>query len=64
MGSTLGSLSYHETVALEVVMIGSSASANGYEIFRLSKGPLFFSLVVYAILSIAGSRLDFTEAHL
>ena len=45
-------------------MIGSSASANGYEIFRLSKGPLFFSLVVYAILSIAGSRLDFTEAHL
>ena len=45
-------------------MIGSSASANGYEIFRLSKRPLFFSLVVYAILSIAGSRLDFTEAHL
>lgn len=42
MGSTLGSLSYHETVALEVVMIGSSASANGYEIFRLSKRPLFF----------------------
>ena len=33
MGSTLGSLSYHETVALEVVMIGSSASANGYEIY-------------------------------